>query len=178
MALAELLDKFIREHGSASIKTEHIELLREQLRDEEKRHAREIADLKSEHAKEVTRLNETHAIEMKYLERKIEELQKPQEPSVPKISDGETAMIKLLVASGGEAILEEMARPLNMQPVESQYTYEKLAGLGLVDLNSMLMGRGQLVGLTPAGNTYAVENGLTKNLPRPAQPIHRGPFRA
>lgn len=75
MALVELADKLIREHENTPISKEHVELLREEARATESRHAQEMADanaararevqeLKSVHAKEIAHLHELHAREM------------------------------------------------------------------------------------------------------------------
>ncbi|MGA2602892.1 MAG: hypothetical protein ABSG14_01555 [Verrucomicrobiia bacterium] len=53
MALMELVNKLIREHGSAPISKEHVELLREEARATEERHAQEIARLKKLHAEQM-----------------------------------------------------------------------------------------------------------------------------
>lgn len=53
MALVDLVDKLIREHGSAPIPKEHVEHLREEARAAEERHAQEIADLKKVHAEQM-----------------------------------------------------------------------------------------------------------------------------
>jgi hypothetical protein len=53
MALVELVDKLIREHGSTPISKEHVELLREEARATEERHAQEIARLKEVHAEQM-----------------------------------------------------------------------------------------------------------------------------
>jgi hypothetical protein len=53
MALVDLVDKLIREHGSAPIPKEHVEGLREEARAAEERHAQEIARLKELHAEQM-----------------------------------------------------------------------------------------------------------------------------
>ena len=50
----ELIDKWIQERGSAAIMRERLELLRDQIKDMEARHGREIAELKATHEKELT----------------------------------------------------------------------------------------------------------------------------
>jgi hypothetical protein len=67
MALVELADKLIREHGSAPISKEHVELLREEARATETRHAQEIADANAARAKEVQELKDAHAKEIGHL---------------------------------------------------------------------------------------------------------------
>jgi chromosome segregation ATPase len=96
----------------------------------------------------------------------------PQAPSQPQISEGEIKMIKLLVASKGQAIVEEMANPLGVSSVEAEYIFDKLKGREFVFSGSGIMGRGNICSLTPTGRSYAVDNGLTKNLPPPAPPIN------
>lgn len=59
MALVELIDKLIREHGSGSIRKEHVELLREEARATEERHAQEIAHLKEVQAEQMKRRERT-----------------------------------------------------------------------------------------------------------------------
>src|SRR5438105_2862666 len=56
-SLFDLIDKLIREHGSASILKDHLELVREQAKSM-------VADLERKHAREIAKL-----------EQKIEELQ-------------------------------------------------------------------------------------------------------
>jgi hypothetical protein len=74
MSLLELADRLIREHGSASISKEHVELLREEARASEMRHAQELADANAARAKEVQELQSAHAKEIAQLqERHAEE---------------------------------------------------------------------------------------------------------
>lgn len=61
MALVELVDKLIREHGSGSISKEHVELLRDEARATEERHAQEIAHLKEVHAEQMKQRERTAA---------------------------------------------------------------------------------------------------------------------
>jgi hypothetical protein len=61
MGLVELVDKLIREHGSGSISKEHVELLREEARAAEERHAQEIAHLKEVHAEQMKQRERTAA---------------------------------------------------------------------------------------------------------------------
>jgi hypothetical protein len=61
MALVELVDKLIREHGSGSISKEHVEHLREEARATEERHAQEIARLKEVHAQQMKQRERTAA---------------------------------------------------------------------------------------------------------------------
>jgi hypothetical protein len=61
MALVELVDNLIREHGSAPIPKEHVELLREEARATDERHAQEIAHLKEVHAEQMKQRERTAA---------------------------------------------------------------------------------------------------------------------
>jgi hypothetical protein len=61
MALVELVDKLIREHGSAPISKEHVELLRDEARAVDERHAQEIARLKEVHAEQMAQRERTAA---------------------------------------------------------------------------------------------------------------------
>ena len=78
MGLIELFDKWILEHGSASLTKENLANLREKMVEENAAHAKEIARL----------------------ERTIAELQKQQPPAQPQIGDSEQDLIKLMVAGG------------------------------------------------------------------------------
>ena len=61
MALVDLVDKLIREHGSTPIPKEHVERLREEARATEERHAQEIARLKKLHAEQIAQRERTTA---------------------------------------------------------------------------------------------------------------------
>ncbi|MGO9246514.1 MAG: hypothetical protein ACLPT4_04000 [Verrucomicrobiia bacterium] len=61
MALVDLFDKLIRKHGSAPIPKEQVELLREEARATEERHAQEIAHLKEVHVEQMKQRERTAA---------------------------------------------------------------------------------------------------------------------
>ena len=161
----DLVDKWILEHGSASLSKEAIADLRQKITDSDAAHATEMQELQSTHTKEIARLNKRHADEMANLERMIAELQEPQPPAHLQIADSEEDLIKLMVAGGGRAFLEEMARTLHIPLVRAQYSIDKLKALGFVRNSGAMMGRGDEWALTPPGNAYAVENGLSDDAP-------------
>ena len=154
MNLIELLDKWMLEHGSASLTKENLAILREKMVEESAAHAKEIA-----------RLNEHHAEEMADLERTIAELQKQQLPAQPQIGDHEQDLIKLMVAGGGSAFLEEMVQTLGVPLVKAQLSIDKLKALGFVRNCGVVMGRGNEWALTRPGKAYAVANALADDAP-------------
>ena len=176
MGLIELFDKWILEHGSASLTKENLANLREKIVKENAAHAKEMQEIRLAHANEIARLNEHHAEEMAGLERTIAELQKPQPPAQSQIGDHEQDLIKLMVAGGGSAFLEEMARTLGVPLVRAQHSIDKLKALGFVRNTGAIMGRGNEWALTRPGKAYAVENGLADDAPLSPPPggMYRG----
>jgi len=67
VTLLELIDKLIREHGSASILKDHLELVREKAKNE-------IAELERKHARVVEKLHDENS----RLEAKLAELEQAE----------------------------------------------------------------------------------------------------
>jgi hypothetical protein len=179
MPLVPLFEKWILEHGSATLSKEVIADLRQKIVENDAAHAKEVQGLKAAQAKEVALLNEHHAEEMATLERKIAELQKPQSLAKSDITDGEKSLIKLMAAGGGSATLEAMARTLGIGIPKAQYFADNLKNRDFARLGSVLWGSNESNwSLTPKGNAYAVENGLADDVPPPppsGQRRGRGP---
>jgi len=159
MPLMPLVEKFIREHGSASISKDLIELLREEARIADKQHAQEIEDLKKAQAEEVARLNQNHAVEMAYLERRIEALQKPQAPPEPQFDEQEIAIVRQLasVDSIGD---EELAQHFGLPLTTVKYHLNNLEKKDVARSSSYAPSIGNLWNLTENGIAFAVKNSL------------------
>ncbi|MGA2604080.1 MAG: hypothetical protein ABSG14_07615 [Verrucomicrobiia bacterium] len=171
-----LFDRWLTEHGNAVLSAEMTKYLRQKIADLQEDHAREVAKLKAEqqqsnteHAKEIAHLNQIHAEEMSKLEGAIAELQNPKPVAKPKVTEGEESLIRLMVAVGGTASVEGMARKLAVALAKAQYFANNLERRGFAKVASFNYLTGETnLGLTPAGNAYAVENGLADDVPPPA----------
>jgi hypothetical protein len=177
MALTDLFDKWILEHGSATLSEEVIGDLRQKIADSDTTHAKAVKEMHEAQAKEITRLNELHAEEMANLERAIAALQKEQAPAKPQVGDGETAIIRI-IASVGEGVSDnELTELLKLPKTTVKHHLANLESLGFADSGVATLSRGNIWFLTGSGNAYAVNNNLVGNPPPGYRPPYDGPFR-
>jgi hypothetical protein len=161
--LIKLFEKWIQEHGSASLSKEVIDDLRQKITDSDKAHKTEIENLKVVQTQEVARLNEQHAREMAALEQQhtlaMANFQQQQPPAEPQLSKEELYMIGFMARLGGEAALPAMASGLKCSPTRAKYYADKLKRLGLIREGPHLP-EGQMYALKEEGLDFAVRNGL------------------